>query len=435
MSIHRRRFLQAGAFSTVMSMSGWLGSIAAAAAKNPQRKRSCILLWMTGGPSTIDLWDLKPNHENGGEFKPIEAAPGLQISEHLPGVAKFGKNLAVIRSMSTKEGDHFRATQVAHTGQRPMGAINYPSIGSLLSKELGSADAELPSFVSIGPSQSFGSSALESGYLGPRYAPLTIGQSGFRRQNLDDKEIERILKVDNLQPSEKVPEEHADARFDLLLEMQRNFTRKRPGAVTDSHASAYERASRLMRSSSATAFDFTQEKAKDRDRYGRTLFGQGCLLARRLVEREVPFVEVMLPGWDTHNDNFKQVKDLSGELDKAWSALMTDLQERGLLDSTLIVCMGEFGRTPRINPRVGRDHFPAAWSVALAGGGIHGGQAYGTTSNDGTTVEENPVSTIDLLSTICHAVGVDPDTQNLSNVGRPLRIVDRSAKPVREILA
>lgn len=435
MSIHRRRFLQAGAFSTAISMSGWLGSIATAAAKNPKRKRSCILLWMAGGPSTIDLWDLKPGHANGGEFKPIDAAPGLQISEHLPGVAKFGKNLAVVRSMSTKEGDHVRATQVAHTGQRPMGAINYPSIGSLLAKELSSADAELPSFVSIGPTRFFGDSSISSGFLGPRYAPLTVGQNGLNRQNLDEKEIERFLKVDNLEPSESVPEGHADARFDLLLEMQREFSKNRPSPVTESHASAYELASRLMRSSSANAFDFTKEKAKVRDRYGRTLFGQGCLLARRLVEREVPFVEVTLPGWDTHNDNFKQVKELSGELDIAWSALMTDLRDRGLLDSTLIVCMGEFGRTPRIGANAGRDHYPAAWSVALAGGGIQGGQAYGKTSTDGTTVVENPVSTIDLLSTICHAVGVDPDTQNLSNVGRPLRIVDRSARPVREILA
>ena len=167
--------------------------------------------------------------------------------------------------------------------------------------------------------------------------------------------------------------------------MQREFSNSRPSPVTDSHASAYERASRLMRSSSANAFDFTKEKAKDRDRYGRTLFGQGCLLARRLVEREVPFVEVTLPGWDTHSDNFKQVKELSGELDQAWGALMTDLHDRGLLDSTLIVCMGEFGRTPRISSNAGRDHFPAAWSVALAGGGIHGGQAYGKTSTDGNS--------------------------------------------------
>jgi uncharacterized protein (DUF1501 family) len=221
----------------------------------------------------------------------------------------------------------------------------------------------------------------------------------------------------------------------MLRQMQEGFASARPGAVSASHASAYDRAARLMQSASAKVFDLSEEKKELRDRYGRTMFGQGCLLARRLVERGVPFVEVTLGNWDTHQNNFDLVKGLCGNLDKAWSALMHDLKDRGLLDSTLIVWMGEFGRTPRINGQRGRDHYPNAWSTVLAGGGINGGQAVGKTSRDGTTVEERPVSTIDLLATACRALGVDHDKQNLSNVGRPIRIVDLTAKPVTEVVA
>ena len=180
-----------------------------------------------------------------------------------------------------------------------------------------------------------------------------------------------------------------------------------------------------------------------RDAYGRNLFGQGCLLARRLVERGVPFVEVTLAGvngsnafgWDTHNQNFEAVKRLSGVLDPAWGTLMEDLKQRGLLDSTLIVWMGEFGRTPKINNQQGRDHFPGAWSTVLAGGGIKGGQAYGKTSADGNKVETRPTSVGDFLATICQALGIDPLKQNNSNVGRPIRIAEPTAKPIKEIVA
>jgi uncharacterized protein (DUF1501 family) len=192
----------------------------------------------------------------------------------------------------------------------------------------------------------------------------------------------------------------------------------------------------------ARAFSLEEEKPALRDAYGRNLFGQGCLLARRLVERGVPFVEVTLGGvnggafgWDTHNNNFERVKQLSEVLDAAWAALMRDLKDRGLLDSTLIIWMGEFGRTPTINQGTGRDHFPTAWSTVLAGGGIKGGGPVGRTSKDGSAVEERPVSAQDFLATVCEALGVDPLKQNQSNVGRPIRIVDKCAKPIKEIIA
>jgi uncharacterized protein (DUF1501 family) len=226
----------------------------------------------------------------------------------------------------------------------------------------------------------------------------------------------------------------------LAQEMQRRFVVEHPGAVPQGHATACERAARLMRTAAEKAFDLDNEPAKLRDAYGRNLFGQGCLLARRLVERGVPFVEVSLGGptgigWDTHVNNFEMVRDLSATLDAGWATLMDDLKERGLLDSTLIVWMGEFGRTPQINGDKGRDHFPNAWSTALAGGGIQGGQVVGRTSASGAAVEERPVSVPDFLATVCLALGIDPTRQNESNVGRPIRVTDLAARPIKEVLA
>src|SRR5262249_7038769 len=196
-----------------------------------------------------------------------------------------------------------------------------------------------------------------------------------------------------------------------------------------------DRALRLMRTEAAKAFNLGDEPPKLRDAYGRNFFGQGCLLARTLVERGVPFVEVSLDNWDTHNDNFNQVKRLCGTLDPAWATLMEDLKDRGLLDTTLVVWMGEFGRTPNINPQKGRDHFPNAWSTVLAGGGINGGQAYGKTTADGMRVEENAVSVPTFLATVCTALGIDPSKWNMSNVSRPIRIVDKVGEPIKEVLS
>jgi uncharacterized protein (DUF1501 family) len=417
------------------SMSGWIEALAADTAANPQRRRSCILLWMTGGPTQMDTFDLKPGHENGGPYQEIAtAAPGVKISEHLPGLAKHADRMAIIRSMSTKEGDHGRGTFLMRTGYLPQGPIQYPPLGSLVSKELGGDDAALPNFVSIAANRSGGSSAFGAGFLGPQYAPLVVGD-GAPATGRPPASPDDALKVRDLQPAPEVGRAHTDARIALLQGMERDFLRHHPEVAARSHQTAYDRAVRLMQTDAAKAFNLDEEKDALRDAYGRNLFGQGCLLARRLVERGVPFVEVALGGWDTHSQNFEQVKRLSGTLDPAWAALMTDLKDRGLLDTTLIVWMGEFGRTPKINRGQGRDHFPAAWSTVLAGGGIRGGQAVGKTSADGMAVEERPVSAADLMSTVCRALGIDPTKQNNSNLGRPIRIVDKGAQPIREILA
>ncbi len=424
--------------ATAASVSGWLAPLARAATVDPKRKRSCILLWMNGGPATIDLWDLKPGHANGGPYKEIAtAAPGLKFGEHLPKLAAHAKNLAVLRGMSTKEGDHGRATYLLRTGTLPQGAIDFPAIGALVAKELKRQDVDLPPFVSIAPQRFLAQNAFGPGFLGPQFSPLIVadGQAARVGAGGPDGNVDGALKVQNLGRYSGINGDQAGERLSLLQDLESGFLAERPGITADSHKNAYEAAVRLMKPETAKAFDLGDEKKELRDQYGRNLFGQGCLLARRLVERGVPFVEVTLDGWDTHGQNFDAVKGLCGVLDPAWSALMADLKDRGLLETTTVVWMGEFGRTPKINAQKGRDHFPDAWSAVLGGGGIAGGQAVGKTNAAGTKVEERPTSVPDLLATLCKALGIDFTKQNMSNVNRPIRIVDQAAAPVTEVLA
>jgi uncharacterized protein (DUF1501 family) len=436
MRLDRRHFLRAGAAAFSVSVSGWLGRLACAAGDDPKRRRSCILLWMSGGPATIDLWDLKPGTATGGPYKEIATrAPGLKIGEHLPKLAAAGDRLAVVRSVSTKEGDHGRATYFVRTGNLPVGGIDFPTFGAVAAKELGNGANGLPPFVSIAPQRVLAPTAFGPGFLGPQYAPLLVADGQVTAAPANAPAADGQLKVQDLGHYGGVTQSKADERLALLRDLESDFLRQRPGLTADSHRAAYAAAVRLMTPETAKAFDLSAEKPELRDRYGRNLFGQGCLLARRLVERGVPFVEITLDGWDTHANNFDAVKNLCGVLDPAWSTLMADLKDHGLLDSTLIVWMGEFGRTPKINPQKGRDHFPDAWSAVFAGGGIAGGRAVGRTNKDGTKVEERPVGVPDLLATVCNALGIDPEKQNLSNVGRPIRIVDKAGSPIREVLA
>jgi hypothetical protein len=414
------------------SMSGWLGALSADAATDPKRRRACILLWMNGGPSQMDTFDLKPGHKNGGPFREIATAvPGIQISEHLPELARHVNQLALVRSMSSKEGDHDLANYYVHAGYLKRGSIQYPTIGALVAKETGAEDADLPRFVSIAPNRHNITGAQTPGFLGPRYAPLIVGDGDTREQSLG---------VPNLAAYAGIGSEHLETRLRLVQQMHQEFVVDHPSAAAASHQTAYQRAARLMRTPAGKAFDLDDEPAKLRDDYGRNRFGQGCLLARRLVERGVPFVEVSLGGdngigWDTHRNNFETVRDLSQVLDAGWATLMGDLKERGLLDSTLIVWMGEFGRTPTINGDKGRDHFPGAWTAVLGGGGIKGGQVIGNTSAGGETIEERPVSVPDLLATVCLALGIDRTKMNQSNLGRPISLVDKAGRPLEDIVA
>ncbi len=444
--LSRREALQLSAAGVVgFSMSGWLEALAndQATTPNPQRRRSCILLWMNGGPSQMDTFDLKPGHANGGPYQAIPTSvPGIRISQHLPRLARHMDKMAIVRAMSTREGDHGRGTFYLRSGYLPQGPIQYPTLGSLVSKEIGTSDLPLPNFVSIAPYRLFSPAAYSSGFLGPQHAPLMVGEvNNFNFNPQAGQDYDQNLRVQDMAHPEAGP--RFDARINILQDMERDFAQRHQTVAARSHETAVDRAVRLMRTTARSAFNINEEPDRLRDAYGRNLFGQGCMLARRLVERGVPFIEVTLgamPGnpiaWDTHGQNFQNVQRLSEILDPAWATLMDDLRDRGLLDTTTIVWMGEVGRTPRINQGQGRDHYPNAWSTVIAGGGVRGGQAFGRTSADGTTVEDpRPISVPDFLSTVFGCLGVDHTNTNMSNVGRPIPIADRTSQPIREIIA
>ncbi len=419
----RRDFMKlsaAGVFAT--SYSGWMDVLAARAAgsaANPNAKaKRCILLWMDGGPSHKDTLDLKPGSKGAGEFKQIQtAASGIQISEHLPSVAKLMNHGAIIRGMSTAEGAHPRAKYNLHTGYREgQGGLIYPSIGSIVSKEIGRSDFPMPNYVAIG-NRSYG-----SGFLGPKHQPLIVTDPARGVQDL----------------ASAVSGKQFDNRVSLLQELESAFYHDYQADSINDHKTTYSRAVSMMQSKEAKAFDLSSEKTETRSPYGTGRFADGCLMARRLVEVGIPFVEVNLGGWDTHQDNFARVKSLSGQVDQSLSALVTDLKTRGMLDSTLVIWMGEFGRTPNINGRgdkPGRDHYPKAWSLLMMGGGVKGGAVYGKTDKEGATVEEGKTDAKDFLATVCELMGIDHTKENETPTKRPIRIVDKPGKAIKALLS
>jgi len=452
--IHRRTFLTAASLGLLgPSLSGLgecgLGNWSAFAEDAPklrQASRHCILLWMSGGPSQLDTFDLKPGHANGGEFKEIATAtPGLRWSEHLPILAKESDQIAVVRSLSTKEGDHGRGTYLMRTGQRPQGPIAYPSIGAVLSKglqenRLAEADGVLGQ-VAINPFRVFNPAAFGPGFLGPQFAPLTVAANDGLAAAMAPAPMSgyAALPVDDLSLPAGVSTAQADRRTAMWRKMQGKFQKDHATSAVIAHGTMYERALALMASPVSKAFELEGEPKELRDAYGAGKFGQGCLMARRLVERGVPFVEVSLgpgassgAGWDTHQNNFADVKKLSAELDAGFGTLVRDLRERGLLERTTILWMGEFGRTPKINPQGGRDHFPVAWSCVMAGGDIRGGQAYGKTTDDGMEVADGKVDVGDVLATLVKATGLRPDMENISPEGRPIKLAE--GKPIEGLL-
>lgn len=444
--LSRRGLLKSSmAVSTAAFGSSWLASqiqAAMAGSAEGKPKKKCILLWMSGGPSQMETLDPKPDHENGGPTQAIATSvPGISISENLPSVATQLGDIALLRSMTTKEGDHSRATYLMHTGYLPQGPIRYPSLGSLLAQRLVDGACDLPAYFSINPFQAFNPAAYGSGFLGPSWSPLVVESTQPNAVAEQQAEIE--FQVRNLQPPNGVKKNRVKARLNLLKSAESEFLAQRPGTPGESHIQAYQKAVRMMNSSATKAFNLDQEDDLLRDAYGRNGFGQGCLLARRLIEHGVSFVEVTLSspdgngtgaGWDTHAENFGQVKQLCSVLDPAWSTLMTDLKQRDLLHDTLVIWMGEFGRTPQINGNSGRDHWPNSWSTALAGASIQGGQVVGRTSADGVAIEDRPVTVPALISTICDALDLDPTSTNPSNVGRPIPLADHGAESISELL-
>jgi hypothetical protein len=402
------------------SLSGWLGPLAARAAGKPHK--ACIVLWMDGGPSHVETFDPKPDGkaEVRGPVGAIRTAvPGIQIGEKFPTLAARMKDMAILRGMTTEEPDHGRARLYMHTGYRPgIGGVDYPVLGSIVSAELGDAEAALPNFVVTGTPLNKYEFVTSPGYLGPRHQPLALSDP---EKGLEDmKPVARDF----------------DDRVGVLEEMERGFARRYPAKPVDAHHTMLTRTLRLIRSDKAKAFDLSAEPAASRTAYGHTDFGRGCLLARRLVEAGVPFVEVYLQNWDTHEKAVAEAsRGLMEQVDRGMGTLLTELKDRGLLDSTLVVWMGEFGRTPRMNRVGGRDHYSRAWTTVLAGGGIKGGQVIGATDGDAATVKDRPVTARDFMATICKVLGIEYTRTIDTPGGRPVKVVEKGANPIAELFA
>jgi uncharacterized protein (DUF1501 family) len=416
--IGRRNFLRTvAAGGAGLGVLGWKDAVALQAQELRRQGRACILLYMRGGPSQLETFDPKPGAATGGPTQAIDTAvPGVRIAESWPTVARVMNDLAVIRSLTNREGEHQRATYQMHTGYVPTGGVRFPSLGSTVAREIGPRESELPHFVSVGNRFT----TIGSGFLGMAYAPFIVANPNQMPGNAE-------LPV-------AVNDQRFGRRLDLMHDLEQDFAESGGQARVREHQALYSSAARMVRSPRMRAFDVSQERAAVRDRYGRTPFGQGCLLARRLVEAGVTFVEVELNGWDTHQDNFERSRTLSANADRGFAALLTDLRERGLLGRTLVIWMGEFGRTPRINANNGRDHFPRAFSVALAGSGVRGGRVIGATSATGQDVTARPVTVPDLFCTFCQALGINPRRETITPIGRPIRIVD-GGEPVRELFS
>lgn len=405
----RRAFLRAmPTVAAAGTMLHWKSRLAVAADELRRRGKSCILLYMRGAPSQFETFDPKPGTANGGPTKAIETSVAdIRIAEGWERVAAQMNDIAVIRSMTNgKEGNHDRAVYQLHTGYLQSGTVRHPSIGSVAAAELGAADFDLPHFVNVGHR----SGVVGAGYLGMSYAPFSV--------------VDPTKLPNNIELPSGTDAERFTRRHQLLSGLEADFAASGGAAPVEDHQLLYARARRLVLSPRIKAFDLTHESDATRDRYGRTEFGQGCLLARRLIEQGVTCVEVESPGWDTHDDNFNRVRTLAGQVDPAFAALVADLKDRGLLETTLVVWMGEFGRTPRINAKAGRDHHPLSFNVALAGCGVQGGRVIGATEADGMQVADRPVTVPDLFCTFCQALGIDPRKERMSALGRPLKIVE-----------
>jgi hypothetical protein len=436
--MNRRHFLKHVAGASALAIPGlkFLQGLQAAAPKLKKDNKSLIIFWMGGGPSHMDLWDLKPDSQNGGEFKPIKtAADGVQISEVLPTVAKQMKNLSIIRSLVTNEGSHERGTVLMNTGRQPSPVVQYPALGATVSSLLTPKDLALPGFIGVGGT----AQRIGPGFLGMMYAPFTVQNAGQPPANikppsgLGGTELESMERLRRRQRLFYTVEEHfAENTFP---ELKTPAEREAAGSPAQAHQTIYKKGFDLTVSPLRTVFEVNKESKKVIDAYGgqRNGFGMGCLLARKLIEKGVTAVEIDLGGWDNHNGVFTAIKNGNGpRLDQGMGNLVKELTERGMWQNTVVLWMGEFGRTPRINQNAGRDHWARCWSVVVGGGAIKGGQVYGATSKDGTDVDNSPASLGDLFATVYKGLGLDPGTKIRDNLGRPLEIAD--GKPLKGLV-
>jgi hypothetical protein len=449
--VTRREALRVGGLGLLgLTWAGWLRARAAGARGKPAaggfgKAKSCILIFNYGGPSHLDTWDLKPDApaEVRGEFRPIATrVPGLAITEHLPRVARLARHYAVVRSVTHRDNDHAIGAYLALTGHHhprndvlgiepPASPQDMPSLGSVVSR-LRPADRPVFSYVTLGDLRHFGnhdSLGQNAGCLGHAYDPYTVPF------------VRPMTGVLDLQPVSSVMANRDGPRLGGRMRLRDRVAHAAPALEAAADGRSLDEATRrafglLASPATRDAFDLSQEPRSAHDRYGPTAFARNCLLARRLVEAGVPLVTVYSFGnrdWDTHGDNFRALKGtLLPPTDAGVAALLEDLEGRGLLDQTLVVWMGDMGRTPRVNRDAGRDHWSFCYSVVLAGGGVGGGQVYGSSDRTGAYPSTNPVGPADLAATVYHCLGIDPRGHVVDRQGRPLAV--STGSPVLALL-
>jgi uncharacterized protein (DUF1501 family) len=419
----RRRFISNAAKMYLgVNLFPMLGSSIAGAAPTSAgtaKAKSVIYLYMSGGMSHLDTFDPKKKKDVMGPTEAIATkATDIMVGKWLPETAKVMDKVCVVNSMTSRQGAHEQGTYIMHTSYDMRGTVKHPSLGAWVMKLGGRHNPEIPGYVAIDSSQEYSG----GGFFGAKYAAAPIGSP-----------------TDGLQDSKKpgaVSQADFDSRLSLADRLNKQFHGRYENADVKAYEELYLEAIKLMKSKDLKAFNIKDEPAATRQLYGQGRFAQGCMLARRLVEHGVRFVEVQLGGWDTHYDNFAAVEGRCKELDQAYAGLLTDLEKRGMLKDTLVVVATEFGRTPEIKTEHndGRDHHPAAFTCLLAGGGVKGGFKYGETDASGNRVKDKPVTPQDFNATIAYALGVPHDLTVMSPSGRPFKFADKGV-PVMDVFA
>jgi len=417
----RRQFMGTLAGGTLASgaVVGGLSALASPDASKQLAKdqKRVLVVNMAGGLSQLESWDPKPATNTGGPFRAIATSvPGTHICELLPETAKQMHRLSLVRSINTKENDHGKGRYLMQTGRRRTPAGDFPRIGAVAAKALNDPTKSLPGHIVISAGGSGGRSN-DAAYLGPEFASISMG-NGRPPQNTDRPD--GVSETSELQ------------RHSFRRRANERFALRRRTAMTEAYTANYEQALELMKQ--RDVFDVSKEPQTELDRYGKHDFGRHCLLARRLLENDITFVQVTHSNYDTHNENFNFHLEQLGEFDSPFATLVTDLSDRGMLESTLIVVLSEFGRTPNINQNYGRDHWGTAWSICLGGAGIQSGAIIGKTNNNGTKVEDREVDHGHLFHTYLQAVGVD-STGHFDIDGRAVPVADPAYEPIDELLS
>jgi uncharacterized protein (DUF1501 family) len=414
--VSRRAFLGAAGAAAALGPLGFANPVATAQLSKTQKRVAVIFL--SGAVSQLESWDPKPGTDTGGPFRAIPTSvPGTHICELLPYTARQMHRMVLVRSVNTANDDHGQGATIMLTGRKIEPGIEYPHLGAVCARLLGDEAAELPGHIQILPRGGGGFAKADAAFLGPKYASVNLGNGK--------------PPADLFRPKELAPESDA-AREALRKKLNDRFARSRKSAATDAYVESFAQAEKVVQQ--GHVFDVERENPKLADRYGRHDFGRHLLLARRLLEAGVSYVKVQHSNYDTHHENFDFHIEQLGEFDRPFATFLEDLADRGMLDSTLVIVMAEFGRTPRINAQYGRDHWSRAWSIAMAGCGLKGGAVVGKTNANGTAVTDREVHAGHLFHTYLTAVGLNPKA-NFYPDDRPVPIADPKATAITEVLA